>query len=145
LKVKIQKGIVYNIHTILPNVKTKSVKLTYVISKLLNITEDEYEAIKKAMQPSNEFVEFQTKYQSIISDNNINDSEKKDKIAALYEEYKDIIKEREQQIKEVENLLRDEIEIDISGFPKLTLNEIPDDFPVEAMRILDKLNLISLE
>lgn len=135
----------------------KGVKFAYWISRNKAKIEPEINAVNKASIPSpaydaydKERVELAKNHSKkdekgnpvtkmighrsnfVIEDQKVFDSELK----ALQEKHKDAIEEREKQVKEVEDLLKEEITLELYRIP---LNIIPEDISVEQMNIIQFL------
>jgi len=115
-------------------------KFRYAYSKNMKLLDNEIEAIKDIIKPSEEFVLFQQKLnelqisnakrddagEPIIIDNNyiMNDMNKfTSEYDLLISESKELVQEREKQIKEFEIFMEEDINID---FIKLNNSDIPE-------------------
>jgi len=149
------------IYNVLKNVKTqsKSVKVKYVIAKLLTEIEKELNILKQVAEPSNEFKQFEEeklqllmKYAKRDEKGNIvyEDSNKRlimieseegyRKLKELTEKYKDAIEERRQQLDQLRKTIATEnMQVQL---PKLTFSDLDPDLPQEVFNIFVKLDLI---
>jgi len=150
------------IHSALKNVKvqSKSVKLKYVIAKLLTEVEKELDILRQAAEPSEEFKKFEkeriellAKYAKRDEQGNIvyKDSTKSlvlieseeghRKLKELTEKYKTVLEERKEQIDQLRKTIATEsIQVQL---PELTFEDLDPDLPQEIFNILVKLDLIT--
>ena len=133
----------------------KGSKFSFTISKNKEVIKPIIDKLNKLIKQSDKFKEFDKKrvdinkkYAKLDEKGNpellneqyqILDDKKEDfnkEIDALKEEYKDTVKEREDQKKELEVFLKEEITLDFKTIP---LSIIPEDINVDEMDILTPL------
>ena len=149
------------IYNVLKNVKVqiKSVKAKYVIAKLLIEIEKEWEILKQAAEPSEQYKQFEEErlellrkyakrdeqgnivYQDKTKNSVVIDSEEgKQKLQELLDKYKDAIEERNKQLDQLRKTIASEsIQLQL---PKLTLDDLDPDLPQEIFNVFVKLDLI---
>ena len=158
---KIPLSQIDHIYNVLKNVKTqsKSVKVKYVIAKLLTEIEKELDILRQVAEPSEQFKQFEEerlqllmKYAKRDEKGNIvyKDSAKNfveieseeghQKLKELTEKYKDAIEERKKQLEQLRNTITTEtMQIHL---PKLSFDDLDPDLPQEVFNIFVKLDLI---
>jgi len=136
---------------------SKSVKLNTHLIKLKNKIVEDADIIKEALVPSDKFKEYDKKRQDLCAEyalkkdgkpvivNNIyqgleNNQEFIQSAKVLAMEYKDTLAEYKNQIDEVNDLLKEEIELDYPSYP---LEDIPDNLiNGEDLEILIKMKVV---
>lgn len=149
------------IYNVLKNVKiqVKSVKVKYVIAKLLTEIEKELEILRQAAEPSEQYKQFEEErlellrkyakrdeqgnivYQDKAKSSVVIDNEEgKQKLQELLNKYKDAIEERNKQLNQLRKTIASEsIQLQL---PKLTLDDLDPDLPQEIFNVFVKLDLI---
>jgi len=134
--------------------KTFNRKLAYALSRTKQFWSSEITAFSKFQQPSDEFVEYEKKRMELLEKYGKKDKEgnlvvvqngrvsfgaTRDKemfdvaMNLLEEEYKDCIDNRNGQIKEVSEMLMDEVEVAVYQIP---FEMIPEEVDFELMEVL---------
>ena len=149
------------IYNVLKNVKiqVKSVKVKYVIAKLLTEIEKELEILRQAAEPSEQYKQFEEErlellrkyakrdeqgnivYQDKAKSSVVIDNEEgKQKLQELLNKYKDAIEERNKQLNQLRKTIASEsIQLQL---PKLTFDDLDPDLPQEIFNVFVKLDLI---
>jgi hypothetical protein len=134
----------------------KGVKFAYAVSKNSKKVDVEIEAFKEVQKPHKEFEAYEKERLEMCVEKSEKDEngnpiivdlgngQQKYKIAdevwfenfikSLQEQYKESIQNREQQMKDVENLLQSNIEID---FHKVGVNDLPQDITAAQLNAID--------
>jgi hypothetical protein len=125
----------------------RGVKFSYAVAKNKSIIKAEIEALEASVAPSEGFVEFNNKRiaicmdmcakdddgQPIIVDGNYTSDDEgamMSKVKELQEEYKDVLSDRDDQLKRANSLLEEEIDINLY---KVSVEYIPEDITPSQM------------
>jgi len=133
----------------------KGVKFAYALMKNKKLIDAEIKCLQKGIEPAKEYQEFNQKRidlckshatkddknEPVIIDKNYvigNQENFTIKVNALIAEYKNAIDTYEQQLKEYENLLNENTELD-SQFYKMTIDYLPEDISAKELELIAEL------
>ena len=152
MNMKLTKKQILELHATLVSCgDLRGAKFAYIVAKNILLLEPEVQAIQKAYIPSKEFMEYDGERiklaeshaekvngkPEIVKENNIDSYNIKDKekfmveLKVLQAKYEPIIKAREEQIRDVDKILEEEVDVKLHT---ISTKDIPSDIQVKQMR-----------
>jgi len=140
----------------------KFIKNKKVLEKKVN---EEQEILNKIIEPDEKLIEFEKKRLEILNEygekdekgslkqdvtgNVIVPEEKKEefneKLQNLIDEYKEVLDKRQEQMKEYNELLNDEVDMSDIKLYKFKLDELPNNLTVKQIEAMEELGMIKDE